>query len=370
MTGSIAPVAVIGGGLAGATTCLALHQAGIPPLWVAPPMPDVDKPGEHLAPSARAILQSLGAADLIDRPCHRQSNTVFSSWGSDRLIERHSMIHLEGPAVVLNRRQFEADMVGLARGKVSCMLRVAAVAVERAGGGWIVRTPSQELAVRFVIDATGRASVVGRKHAAHFRADQLAAIVAFFEQKSGAEVEPSKATLIEASRDGWWYATLLPDNRMTLNYYTDADLLPAAADRQAVVEVALRHTQYIHKWIEETGFRMVKPLRTYSAGTTWLAPAAGADWAAVGDAAAAFDPLSSHGMTAALWTSVTAAKAAVAALEGDSRPLAAYAARVAEGVQSFLVSQRAVYDAEQRYADSEFWARRHAGKELRMSPSI
>src|SRR5690606_17234956 len=108
------PVAVIGGGIAGAAACITLASAGLKPLWIAPDARTGDKPGEHLAPAARPLLAKLGALDLVARPEHRSANVMLSSWGSDHLVERHAMVHLEGPATVLNRTAFEADLVELA----------------------------------------------------------------------------------------------------------------------------------------------------------------------------------------------------------------------------------------------------------------
>ena len=101
------------------------------------------------------------------------------------------------------------------------------------------------------------------------------------------------------------------------------------------------------------------------AGTTWLDRAAGAvdgaPWMAVGDAAAAFDPLSSHGMTTALWAGERSASVLPAALDGDPSQLDAYAAAVADGVTRFLKQRKAIYGMERRFAQAPFWQRRHLG---------
>jgi len=163
-------------------------------------------------------------------------------------------------------------------------------------------------------------------------------------------VEPTRATLIEAVVDGWWYASLLADGRLALNYFTDPDLLPRGVTRDlAVFRGLLDQTQYISRWLEEADFRVDAAPRLDSAGTTWVALAAGEGWAAVGDASAAFDPLSSFGMTTALWTAITVAESVAA---GD---LGSYPGKVAVGVQDFLVTREKVYAMEQRYADHAFW---------------
>ena len=149
-----------------------------------------------------------------------------------------------------------------------------------------------------------------------------------------------------------------------LNFYTDPDLLPQDVTRDAdVFRAMLARTTYVGRWLRDAEFSLDAPPDLVSAGTTWLAPAAGEGWAAIGDAAAAFDPLSSHGMTTALWTGVRGADAAVAQLGGDVEPLVAYAEKVGQGVQEFLQSRARVYAEERRFDASPFWERRAALKE-------
>ena len=359
MTPDVAPVAVIGGGIAGAAACLRLARSGVTPLWIAPCSGSGDKPGEHLAPAARPLLAGLGALDLLDRPVHRPANAMLSAWGSDRIAERHAMVHLEGPATVLDRTAFERDLSGLAQAHGVHRVEGIVAGAERRDGVWRLETDGAEHRARIMLDASGRAAAFAGPRTQRFRADRLAALYAFVEQYAASEVEPTRATLVEAVPAGWWYAALLADGRLALNHYSDPDLLPDGVTRDtAVFRKLLDETRHVARWIREAGFLLREPPRLASAGTTWIAPAAGEGWAAIGDAAAAFDPLSSHGMTTALWTAITASQAAIAMLSGDAEPLGRYAAKVAAGVQEFLVSRTTIYGREARFRDSEFWQRR------------
>ncbi|SMF20322.1 Dehydrogenase (flavoprotein) [Tistlia consotensis] len=355
---AVVPVAVVGGGLAGAAACLRLAQLGLRPLWIGPAAEAGDRPGEHLAPAARPLLATLGALALLERPGHRPANALLSAWGGPRLAERNAILHLEGPGRVLDRPAFERDLAALALASRAQRVEAALEAADCAEGVWRLRAGGSEARARFLLDASGRAAVVARSRTQRFRADRLAALWAFLEQDPASDVEPTPATLIEAAPDGWWYAALLADGRLALDWFSDPDLLPPDATRgTAALEALLAGSRQVGRWIAEAGFRLAAP-RLASAGTTWLAPAAGEGWAAVGDAAAAFDPLSSHGMTTALWTAITAAEAAAAALAGDPAPLARYAAAVAAGVQDFLAARSRLYAAEPRFAERPFWQRR------------
>jgi flavin-dependent dehydrogenase len=355
-------VLVAGGGVAGAAACLRLAQKGHRPLWVSTGAMPAHIPGEHLAAAARPLLAEVGALHLLDRPCHVQADTVFSAWGSARLAERSGVVHLEGPGMVLDRPRFEADLVALAGDRGARPLTVRAGAIRGVDGRWEVAVGERCETADFVIDATGRGAAVAGRLATRFRADRLAAAVGFYRQRPDCGVEATRATLIEAAPSGWWYAALLPDRRLALNYYTDADMLPSSLARDlAAWRACVDATDHVRRWIDDAGFEIDRPPRIHGATTTWIAPCAGVNWAAVGDAAAAFDPLSSHGMTTALWTAVAGADAALSALDGDPEPGRRYAERVAQGVQDFLQSRWRIYGVEERFARRPFWRRRRRG---------
>jgi 2-polyprenyl-6-methoxyphenol hydroxylase-like FAD-dependent oxidoreductase len=86
---------------------------------------------------------------------------------------------------------------------------------------------------------------------------------------------------------------------------------------------------------------------------------AGDGWVAAGEAAAAYDPLSSHGIGSALAGGRQAAAALAAALEGDSGALTAYAERLRAGYARYLWLRHAFHADERRWPAAPFWARRH-----------
>lgn len=361
MTGDTADAAVVGGGVAGAAACVALGRAGLDVVWIAPNAgASGDRAGDSLAPAAAPVLASLGLARLLDG--HRPANASFSAWGRDALVERNAIVHLEGPGRVIDRPRFEA---ALRQAAAPLVRRVTASlqGAEAADGRWrLTLAGGGSVAARFLVDASGRAAVAARRLARHRRDDRLVAAVAFLRH-ADPTVEPTPATLIEAVADGWWYAALLPDGRLSLAWFSDPDLMPRGLSRDlAAWRDRIAATAHVARWIADAGFAVEAPPRLESAGTTWLEPAAGeaagAGWAAIGDAAAAFDPLSSHGMTTALWAAARMGEVAPARLAGDAAPLAAYVRAVAEGVATFKQQRAAIYGGERRFASGVFWRRR------------
>ncbi|MFL6293040.1 MAG: NAD(P)/FAD-dependent oxidoreductase, partial [Thermoanaerobaculia bacterium] len=92
-----------------------------------------------------------------------------------------------------------------------------------------------------------------------------------------------------------------------------------------------------------------------------LRPLYGEAWLAVGDAALSFDPLSSQGISTALYCADKAASALGAVLDGDPGALPAYAALLDQIFSGYLQGHRLAYQAETRWADRPFWRRRSPG---------
>ena len=97
-------------------------------------------------------------------------------------------------------------------------------------------------------------------------------------------------------------------------------------------------------------------LRIVSACSTRSVPIAGDTWLVVGDAAAAFDPLSSQGVAWALESGLMAATVIDSRLRGDQRALAGYASEVKAEFVRYLELRANYYDRERPLAKLSFLA--------------
>ena len=119
----------------------------------------------------------------------------------------------------------------------------------------------------------------------------------------------------------------------------------------------------VSQWIEDAGFTLEDAPSVGSAGTTWIDPPVGmchgAAWMAIGDAAATFDPLSSHGMTTALWSGARVVDALTPWLaNAEPDALTDYANAVSAGVLKFRTNRAQLYGRERRFTGLPFWDRR------------
>lgn len=382
-------IAIVGRGPAAAAALIALRDAGLRVGVIAPPQTSGDRVGETLSPAAKPVLKELGIYDRFLEEGHRRAQTTFSSWGTDQLVERHAILNVEGGGWYLDRNRFETFLWNCADGVATCEIDSAladahtgcdhfygansgigadvpkslhnkhATRAQPTEFGWSLKSrDGRELSARFVIDCSGRSAVFAGRLAGRRREDTLVAACSFLEQVD-TRIEPTAATVIEARPEGWWYSALIPDGRLVVCAFTDRDLLNAQiSDDAEAWRQHIEATTWTARRIESAGFAVTGVPSFATAASTRLDEAAGTHWAAAGDAAAAFDPLSSHGLTTALWTGRQSAAAATAALNGDASSVQKYAADVAAGVLQYRMQRQRIYGQEHRFRNEPFWQRR------------
>jgi len=336
-------VAIAGGGPAAAAAALQLARAGLRAIVVERGDDSGDKPGESLAPAAKPLLEQLGIADDLPRDGHLPCHGNRSVWGSDRVDELPFVFSPYGHGWHLDRRLFERRLNERAceAGAVR-VTETSVLAVHRAVDVWMLtcRGALESVQSRFLLDATGRASRIARLLGARRVIDDpLVALVAFYES---ADADRDSYTLVEAVENGWWYSATLPSNRLAAMFITDPPARTSTFDPPP-------HTR---ARIELSGHRLTAPPRVVDAGSARLDHFAGAAWLAIGDAAVSLDPLSSHGLAAALHGGMLAADAI---LNADPRR---YVAAIEAMWQGYATMRSRFYAAERRWAGAGFWARR------------
>jgi hypothetical protein len=97
--------------------------------------------------------------------------------------------------------------------------------------------------------------------------------------------------------------------------------------------------------------------RSSNPGTSRATQLAGKNWLATGDAAIAFDPLSSHGITNAVYTANRAVKAIALHLsDGDEKHFQEYAESLSTIFATYLGTRYELYQRERRWPEAAFWS--------------
>jgi Tryptophan halogenase len=148
----------------------------------------------------------------------------------------------------------------------------------------------------------------------------------------------------------------LPGGHLVVSLMSDGDLVRdhGWAD-PAAWEASLAATVHIRAWA--TAARSRFRLTVSAAGSQVLEPVTGETWVAAGDAACAFDPLSSAGILSALRTGREAAEALTSMSSSTGLDVVGYGDRIRRRFAAYLQDRRLFYCSETRW-DTEFWARR------------
>ena len=356
-------VAILGGGPAGAATALALTRHGYSAVVIERSTYNNTRIGETLPPAVQPLLVSLGVWDEFLAEKHSPSFGIRSAWGQDDLYDNDFIFNPYGTGWHIDRTRFDAMLARKVEQAGAKLYRSAQLmsCAEDCAGVWDIEfaceSGCESLRARFVVDATGRKSVLARRQGAQrIICDRLVGVVCFFLSESP-PANVGNATLVEASENGWWYSAALPDSRTIVAYMTDADLFGKASKRTPNYwQQQRRKAPHTSARIESRALESGPFI--FAANSSRLSHLAGKNWLAVGDAAMAFDPLSSQGVYNALMSGLLAAAAIECSCDGDHRELHRYAAAIEDNFAKYLVVREKYYRRETRWPNSPFWKRR------------
>lgn len=310
-------VLVVGAGPAGTALAIRLAQAGLQVGLVEREPEAALRPGECLSPEALPALAALGHADLLDdSTVARRCCGVQSIWLTSEPVFRDYFCERAAHGAFLERRVFDARL--RERAAALGITREDDVRVTHADfaddgitlGGRRGEHPWRGQA-RFVVDATGKASCIARLGGARRQRLSRQVAVAARLPRGGLELADTEWLLIEADAQGWWSgATTASGQRHLVRFFPGGDgqrTAPQLAEQ-------LQRTRLMQRYAgaDELAAAQVQVL---DAGCSVLQRCASAHWLAVGEAAIAFDPVSSQGLTHALGATDLAARAILARLQ-------------------------------------------------------
>ena len=379
MTAKETDILIIGGGIAGCIAAISLVDTHRVILLDKVGTPK-ERIGESLAPAAQRILKELHLLDDLQshqEELYIQNLGMQSYWGSDQV---HIVDHLRNPdglSKSLNRKAFEGFLrkSAMERG-VQCIWPTKLHQSAFEANQWHVTTTSddhkeqdikkeQHIKAKFVIDATGRQSHFTRSLG--IKRSHIDKLIACWVTLPN--TEENKMSTITATENGWWYSAIIPQNKRVVAFQTDSDLVDRNTfrDLDSFLEFSKGNTQItalLEKNKADITFHGV-----VAANSTRLEQVTGQQWAALGDAAISFDPLSSQGMFNAMASAMQLKELLVASdivhtpnTTKEAEFQKKYTQQIHAIWDQYLYHKNIFYKAEMRWRESPFWKRRHTNQ--------
>lgn len=332
-------VVVLGGGPAGCAAATLLARRAHRVCLVRPVSPPAGALAESIPPSARRVLEELGALEAVEAAGFHP-NRGNSVWWAGEALRREEFA---ADGFHTDRASLETVLVRIAEAAgVNVRSGLSARSAEREGDGWTVAcegtgrashdvaTTSNGLATRpnglatthddlvtvpesgpeadgstariparWLVDATGRRGVLARARREPDRSTTTLAVVRRWLKPGGWSPDLAHHTLVESYEAGWAWSVPLSDELRCLTVMIDQrerelagsdvdDLLDSELDRT-------RHVGPLRRGAEPDGPAWACPASLYTS-TRFARPRL----LLTGDAGSFIDPLSSFGVKKAL----------------------------------------------------------------------
>jgi flavin-dependent dehydrogenase len=377
-------VIIVGAGPAGAATAITLARFGQRVLLVEERVSTRFKLGESLPPTSVGLVKHF----LGDPPSQEQNLPGIyrtagnvSQWATAQADVADFFFTMTGFGLCIDRLAFDEALRSSAVATGATLLAgVRFASCERIADrqfNWLVRlTPEAQTLryhARYLVDCSGRRAVVARALGARpvRNDDRLFAYAQWF---STAGDDDDRYTRIEAAAHGWWYSNRLPGNdgretKRLVVLHTDKDLPEArmAACRQGFDQL-LDDSKHLAPLLKARGYHPCGAIRGAPANGQRLRDFCGDAWMAVGDAAQAYDPLSSQGIDKALRTAshaghmihyaLTDCPQGTAGLDSRNAYIHQYDEQQRQLWQVYLSRRDFYYGIQSRWSDQPFWQRR------------
>jgi len=354
-------VVIIGGGPAGCSCAIALKKKGIQDILVIE-AGDYSKfvIGESIPPNSKRILNSLGVFKEFSKENHLPCYGVCSYWGDDKRGYNDTVLSPFGHGWHLDRRKFNRFLAKQAQNKGVVVETNATFkkGTSLNNGNFSIRYTQRDKEIqvtsKFVVDASGARSLFAQQQGRiPIEGEPLICLGRRFKIDKDAKI--SSLTRIEAVENGWWYGAKLPNNEMLIAFYTHHELLKNTKMHQVAHWMqALNKTVSIKSGVQEN-MALDRTIKGFLARSFCLDSVTGKNWLAIGDAASAYDPITSRGIYKSLTDGNFAAECISKILNNTTHSLTEFEVYINQNYKNYLYERTHYYSSEQRWKGSSFW---------------
>lgn len=356
-----AAVVIVGNGIAALTLSLLLDRKGISHIVLNRQGKMTDQPAlaETLPPSAIPLLNKTGLLSLFERTALQKTNGYHSLWGSDKVADNNFYFHRPYQyGLKIDKQAIKSSLLAMqAHRLVPFTQNISITKGEVITVEWAEHDRQKQCNCHMIVDATGRnRSILAKLGIPSVDADSLNAFSCHLPYIKHQVLRHS--VYIESFEEGWGIVSTLNEQNNVMTLFCNKK---SGAQQQLKNyqnwPLMLKDTKYLKDFIEPAANC---PVKGYNANSSKAQRLTGSAWLAVGDAAISFDPLSSHGITNAIYTANEAADAIEQLIkENDGTALTAYEQHLTSIFEQYLKARSQIYLSEQRWPQSMFWKEAH-----------
>lgn len=263
------------------------------------------RPGDHFSGQTRRAMHLLSVPASKFRKILSESPAISSLWGTEMPVTKPYSGQASGTGLNASRTRFDHALWNHAlKNGVIGSLETRIDSAERQQNSWVVKVKTGEVAKQFradtIIDATGRGAWFARRQGAKIkRAGDLYATVSWYKE-TNSSAPPSSTLSLEASERGWWTLTRTPGENASTAFYSSRSLIKAAKVKPDEWKAASFETApFIANRLLDLEPEYISS-QTYACAPAVSDKMYGPGWMAIGEAAAAFDPICGQGVIYAM----------------------------------------------------------------------
>ena len=350
-------VAIIGGGPGGSTAAALLAKQGIRCAIIEKDEFPRFKIGESLLPYSTDILRKSGAMEVIDSGKyirkygaqfidHRLENEIY--------FEFKEGIDSDHPyAFEVVRSEFDKDLIDHA---ISLGVEVfqpeKVISIEEHKTHIEIKTSERTISAKYVLDASGRNALLGRKKKLRSSTQEfnnIAVFTHFKNTKRGLGEREGDITIGVLPDHCWSWIIPFKGNECSVGIVVDAKKYSKADYNEELIREKLScHPKFNDILENAESTRPVQMASNYSEKCSELT---GPRWLLLGDAAGFLDPVFSSGVHIALKSADIASEVLAEAIKNDSLLTEtelgrSYANELFKGMQRFRSLLKLFYDTD------------------------
>lgn len=359
-------VAIIGAGPAGSSCAIQLARLGIKKV-VLIEAGNLEKfrIGESIPPDSNRIFNQLGIYEDFIAQKHDPCFGSCSYWGSDKRGYNDFMLNPNGNGWHLDRTRFNHFLAHKATELgATLLLNTSFVKAfeEKEAYSITIKKKQQKTSTihaNIIVDASGSRSIFATTQGAYKLESEPLICLTMEYQKTDAKQTLSKLTHIETAELGWWYAAQLPNDKLLVAFYSNATVIKSLQlNKTASWKAYLDKTICIKNLTKHLTPIDYRP-KGFPAPSFRLSKVSGHHWIAIGDAAAAYDPITSQGITKSILNGLDAAQLIAKRFELGHQDFQVFDQVVKKQFEQYQLMRQYFYQLEKRWEESPFWSTFH-----------